>query len=173
MYPCSLTFFLEEKRWKKIKWTFLKMKIEFGSGRFRYFKLVLRICIGFKADPDPSFYINADLDLDPGWLFMRQKVNFILWKIYLKIKIVRGQKTHLRYEGTKDFLKGMKQGLFVKNVGQFPCFWIRIRIPIRTRIIEDPWIIQSWWTWKIAYWWPFKGVRDKFVFKASCSEWNR
>jgi hypothetical protein len=32
------------------------------------------------------------------------------------------------YEGTEDILKGRKPGLLV-NFVQFPCFWIRIRIP--------------------------------------------
>ncbi len=27
---------------------------------------MLWICIGFPADPDPAFYLNADPDPDPG-----------------------------------------------------------------------------------------------------------
>jgi hypothetical protein len=40
------------------------------------------------------------------------------------------------YEGTKAFLIGKKQDLFVK-FGQFPCYWIRIWIWIRI-LKKDP-----------------------------------
>jgi hypothetical protein len=44
---------------------------------------VFRICIGFSADPDPAFYLNADgnqtngdPDPDPGQTLPSQKVGF-------------------------------------------------------------------------------------------------
>jgi hypothetical protein len=38
-------------------------------------------------------------------------------------------KVSKNYEGTKTCLKGKEPGLFV-YFGQFPCLWIRIRMPI-------------------------------------------
>jgi hypothetical protein len=34
------------------------------------------IRIGFNADPDPAFYLNADRDPDPDQTFESQKVEF-------------------------------------------------------------------------------------------------
>jgi hypothetical protein len=47
----------------------LILAIEFGT-----VSSVLWIRIGLNAVPEPSFYISADLDLDPDRLLMSQKV---------------------------------------------------------------------------------------------------
>jgi hypothetical protein len=39
---------------------------------------VFRIRIGFNADPDPAFYLNADPDPDPGQTLPSQKVKFYI-----------------------------------------------------------------------------------------------
>ncbi len=94
----------------------------------------LWIRTGFNADPNP-LYLNADLypDPDPGSKPMilvrvksRKKFNFYMKNIP-DFSLVIGEHT---YEGAKAFWKDRKQGLFL-NFGQFPCSWIRIRIPNR------------------------------------------
>ncbi len=46
-------------------------------------KPVFRIRIAFIADPDPAFYVHADLDLDPDPVFSWYKIE----KIYNRIQI--------------------------------------------------------------------------------------
>ncbi len=54
--------------------------LEFDSNARQY---IFRISIGFCADADPAFYLNADSDPDPGQTLPSQKVGFymknILW----------------------------------------------------------------------------------------------
>jgi hypothetical protein len=72
---------------------------------------VSRIRVGFNADPDPSFYLKADLG--PGQ--PSQKVEFFNLKVYIK----RTQKSK------HPFFERPVPG----NLGQFPCSWIRTHIP--------------------------------------------
>jgi len=51
-----------------------ELKCSKGEGGFP----VLWIRVGFNADPDPAFYLNADPDPDPGQTFKSQKVDFFL-----------------------------------------------------------------------------------------------
>ncbi len=77
--------------------------------------------------------MRIQADPDPDHIFELQKVEFLTWKIYLKLVKVKNIGT---YEGTKAVLKGRIPGLFV-NCGQFPCSWIRIRI-LNTDPDSDP-----------------------------------
>ncbi len=84
--------------------------------------------IGFNADPDPAFYLNADPDPDPGSQInadadpgqtMPSQVGF--WQE--KIIYVGNMSKNL---GTIAILKGWKS--YFLNFDQIPCSWIRIRI---------------------------------------------
>jgi hypothetical protein len=98
---------------------------------------VLWIRIGFNADLDPAFYLNADPDPRSGSMEpMRihadpdpnpgQTLNFSYMKIIPKIGN-RSRNIHTN-KGTKAFLIVRKPGLFV-SFGQFLCSWITISIP--------------------------------------------
>ncbi len=76
--------------------------------------------MGFNADLDPAFYLNPDPHPDPDQTFKSQKVEFDKKNIP---DAGDRSKTYLH-----TFSKGRKPGLFV-NFDQFPCSWIRIRIP--------------------------------------------
>ncbi len=74
------------------------------------------IRIGFLTDPDPAFYFNADPAPDPG-----KNILYI------------GDVIKHTYVGTKDILKGWKEGLLVNLVnflapGYGSAFSIKIRI---------------------------------------------
>ncbi len=70
-------------------------------------------------DPDPSFYLNVDPNPipDPGSQTNEDSFGSGSWSDVAVTK-------NLIFAS----LKGWKSGLFV-NFGQFPCSWIRIRIP--------------------------------------------
>jgi hypothetical protein len=62
--------------------------------------------------------MRIQADPDPDQTFESQKVEFLHENI-LEVDT---------YEGTKAFLKCRKPGLLI-NFAQFPCSWIRIRVP--------------------------------------------
>jgi hypothetical protein len=76
---------------------------------------------GFR-DLDPAFHLNADPDLGSKLMIIHADSDHKKLNFYMKIGIRK-----YTYEGTKDFLKVRKPGLFVR-FGKFPCFGIRIRI---------------------------------------------
>jgi hypothetical protein len=92
------------------------------------------------TDPDPGSQINADPD--PGQTLPSQKYEFLHEKYSLcrQYPVV-----NIHVYRTKAILKCCKSGLFV-SFGKFPCFWIRIRIPIRIwiRIQESYGNMQTW-----------------------------
>jgi hypothetical protein len=92
------------------------------------FEPVLRIRTGFNEDPDHVLYLYADPDLGsqspkPMRIFAIKKLDFDMKNVHYFMKIICYKTyTHL---GAKAFLDGFKSGLLVN----FPCSWIRIRIP--------------------------------------------
>jgi hypothetical protein len=107
----------------------------------KHFVPVLWIRIGFSADvdPDPAFYLYADLNPDPGQTLKSQKFEFLHWK-YTKVGKVIGQNTHLRRYGTKPFWNARNEFYFLtfvnflaRGFGSGSAFPKRIRIHCRKK----------------------------------------
>jgi hypothetical protein len=108
------------------------------------FEPVMWICIGFNADPDPAFYLNADPDTDPDprkkktmciqadpdpdpdQTFESEKIEFYMKNLTV-LKVGKRSKK-IPYLRRYKSLFGRKPGLFV-NFGLLPCSWIRFRLP--------------------------------------------
>jgi hypothetical protein len=86
-----------------------------GNLRIKYLRIQMLIWIK-EATPYA--------DPDPDQTFESQKAEFL----HEKILKVGKRSINIPTKVQKPFFKGRKPGLFV-NFGQFPCSWIRIRIP--------------------------------------------
>jgi hypothetical protein len=88
-------------------------------------KAVLWIRIGFHADPDPAFDLNADTDSIQGAKPMRIHSDPDIGQTLPSILLALLHEKYTTVRRHKSYLKGWKSGLFV-NFGQFPSSWIRI-----------------------------------------------
>jgi hypothetical protein len=84
-------------------------------------QLLISIRIRIRIEGDKPVQIHADPD--PGQILSHKKSNFHMRNI---LKVIN---TYVKkHTGTYESTKARKPGKF-ENVGQFPCFWIRICIP--------------------------------------------
>ncbi len=96
--------------------------------------------IGFNADPDLAFHLNANRDPNPGPKQMRshgnpdqdyghKELNFYMTNIfYVGTEI--GHKPYLPVRRYKSHFETLEiRYIFTCYFGQFSCSWTRIRIP--------------------------------------------
>ncbi len=93
---------------------------------------VLWIRIGFNGEPDRSFHLKADPDPDPGSPPHAYLSGSGSWSDFAVTKSRIYKKNIPTYVGI-SLLKRLEIR-FIYRFGQFPCFCIRIRIPIKDPI---------------------------------------